>query len=176
MNKVIRIEQKQDYKTVEEVIRLAFESEEMSDHREHLLVQRLRQSKDFVPALSLVCEVEGEIVGHILFTEIKIVSSTSVIESLALAPVSVLPSYQKQGIGKLLITEGHRKVQELGYSSIVVLGYETYYPKFGYQLASRYDIRLPFDVPEQNSMVIEFKPNTLAGVSGVVEYPKEFME
>lgn len=176
MKKTIRIEQSQDYQVVENIVRLAFESEEMSDHREHLLVQRLRQSKDFVPELSLVCEVEGEVVGHILFTKIKIVSSTTVFESLALAPVSVLPAYQNQGIGGALITEGHKQAKELGYTSVVVLGHGAYYPKFGYQRASIYGIRLPFDVPDENSMVIELVPHTLDEVSGIVEYPKEFME
>lgn len=176
MNKTIRIEESKDYQVVENIVRLAFESEEMSDHREHLLVNRLRQSKDFVPELSLVCEVDGEVVGHILFTKIKIVSSSTVFESLALAPVSVLPKYQKQGIGGALITEGHKQAKKLGYKSVVVLGHEAYYPKFGYQRASQYGIRLPFDVPDQNSMAIELVPYALDEVSGVVEYPKEFME
>src|SRR6056297_2640454 len=102
---IIRQETKGDYKRTENVIEEAFKNVEHSDNDEHLLVQRLRQSIDFIPELSIVAEIEKEIVGHILFSRIKIIGNNE-FESIALAPVSVLPKYQKRGIGGKLIQAG----------------------------------------------------------------------
>ena len=176
MEITIRQEKPNDFKSVFDLIKEAFKSMEMSDHKEQFLVDRLRKSSAFIPELSLVAEVENKIVGHILLTKLKIKNNQNEFESLALAPVSVLPDYQGKGIGGLLIKKSHRKAKELGYKSIVLLGHETYYPKFGYQQAYKFGIELPFDVPNENCMVIELIENGLNGVNGLVEYPKEFSE
>lgn len=94
----------------------------------------LRKSGAFVPGLSLVAETDGILAGHILFTEIRIGGRTA----LALAPLSVLPAYQRRGVGSALIAEGHRAARELRYPFSVVLGSERYYPKFGYLPAERF--------------------------------------
>lgn len=172
----IRKEVANDHKAVFKLIKKAFASEAVSDHKEQFLVERLRKSAAFIPELSLVAEVNREIVGHILLTKIKIKNETSEFGSLALAPVSVLPSFQGKGIGGKLITTAHQQAKALGYQSIVLLGHETYYPKFGYQQADNYGIKLPFDVPKENCMVIELVENGLNGAYGVVEYPQAFNE
>ena len=166
----IRQEQKDDYKQVYDVVKKSFENAEHTDNDEHNLVERLRNSKEFVPELSLVAELEGEIVGHILFTEIKIGEKIA----LALAPVSVIPKYQSRGIGSKLIIKGHEIAKSLGYEIVVVLGHEKYYPRFGYVKASNYDIKAPFEVPDENFMVLELKENALNEIEGVVEYSSEF--
>ena len=176
MNLTIRKEESKDIKTVFNLIEKAFESEQMTDHKEQYLVQKLRKSNAFVPELSLVAELENEIVGHILLTKLKIRNKQDEFDSLALAPVSVLPKYQGKGIGGKLIIEAHKKAKELGHKSIVLLGHEKYYPKFGYKQADFFGIKLPFDVPKENCMVIELIENGLNGVNGMVEYPKEFNE
>lgn len=165
-----------DYQKVSEIIEEAFRNVEMSDHKEHFLVERLRNSDAFIAELSIVAENENEIAGHILLTEIKIKNGSKAFDSLALAPLSVKPNFQKQGIGGKLIKEAHKKAKELGFTSIVLLGHEDYYPKFGYELTSKYGISLPFDVPEKNCMVIELSDKGLEGVSGIVEYSKAFFE
>lgn len=172
----IREEKQTDYDAVFELIEKAFEKLVLSDHREQFLVQRLRKSTVFIPELSIVAEFKNEIVGHILLTKLKIKNGHEEFDSLALAPVSVLPEYQGKGIGGMLIQEAHKKARELGYKSIVLLGHEKYYPKFGYKQADNFGIELPFDVPKENCMVIELTDNGLNGVSGTVEYPKEFYE
>ena len=176
MEVTIRQETPQDYEAVFCLIERAFKDTEFSDHREQFLVQRLRKSNAFVPELSIVAEVDNKIVGHILLTRIEIRNGETSFESLALAPVSVLRDYQGIGIGGKLIIESHRVAKKLGYRSIVVLGHASYYPKFGYKRADFYGIRLPFDVPGENCMVIELTDNALAGVSGEVLYPDEFYE
>lgn len=176
MELTIRKENSEDFKTVFNLIKKAFEKEQMSDHMEQFLVERLRKSSAFVPELSLVAETENKIVGHILLTKLKIKNGQNEFNSLALAPVSVLPEYQQNGIGGALIQEAHKKAKELGFHSVILLGHEKYYPKFGYKQADQFGIELPFDVPKENCMAIELIENGLKNVNGTVEYPKEFNE
>lgn len=175
MNMNIRMEVEQDFQAVFEVIRNAFENIAYSDHNEHYLVERLRGSDAFVPELSLVAVVESEIVGYILLTKINIVdANANRYQSLALAPVAVLQVFQGQGVGGKLIEAAHKQAKELGFGSVVLLGHESYYPKFGYKQANEYGIKLPFNVPDENCMAIELTRNSLQDVSGIVQYPKEF--
>lgn len=173
---IIRQENINDFKKVFSLIEKAFKGTEFADNTEHFLVERLRESNAFIPELSLVAEIDGKIVGHILLTKLQIKNKTNEFDSLALAPVSVLPEFQGKGIGGKLIFESHKKAKELGYKSIVLLGHEKYYPRFGYEQADKYEIELPFEVPKANCMVIELVENGLKGVNGMVEYPKEFNE
>jgi len=171
----IRKESIEDYKQVFALIKEAFITEPFSDFTEQFLVERLRKSDAFIPELSMVAELEGEIIGQILLTKIKIKTKDESFNSLALAPVSVKPSFQNKGIGGQLILQAHAKAIELGYKSVVLLGHQEYYPRFGYEKASKFGITLPFDVPDENCMAIELVEEGLNGVSGMVEYPKEFM-
>ena len=171
---VIRQEKSKDYKSVAILIEEAFRKEELSDGSEPFLVERLRKSKAFIPELSLVAELNNEVVGHVLLTLILIKGKNKSTESLALAPVSVKPDYQSQGIGGSLIERAHEISIEMKYKSIVLLGHENYYPRFGYERASKYGITIPFDAPDENCMVIELEDGGLSGVSGMVEYAPEF--
>lgn len=172
----IRQETNKDHQEVFKVIEQAFMNEAFTDHQEQFLVERLRKSEAFIPELSMVAELDGKVIGHILLTKIKINNDNNSFESLALAPVSVLPDHQGKGIGGELILSAHEKAKELGFSSIVILGHESYYPRFGYQQVHLFNIQLPFEVPKENCFAIELIKNGLDGVSGVVEYAKEFSE
>lgn len=176
MKVLIRQEAPSDFKEVFDVIENAFRSEKFSDKREQFLVERLRKSSAFIPELSLVADFENKVIGHILLTNLKIVNDEAQFDSLALAPVSVLPKYQGKGIGGKLILHAHNIAQSLGYKSIVLLGHENYYRKFGYELAEGYSIEFPFEAPAENCMVKELIENELKGVSGTVVYPKEFYD
>ena len=165
----IRQETKKDYKEVYNVVKTAFETAEHSDENEQDLVVSLRNSDNFIPQLSLVATQDSKIVGYILFTKIKI----GEYEELALAPLGILPEYQKQGIGKKLIEKGHQIAKELDYHYSIVLGSETYYSKIGYSPAINYGIKAPFEVPNENFMAIKLK-NTKKKIVGIVEYAKEF--
>ncbi len=166
---IIRQENKNDYEEVYNVIKTAFETAEHSDGNEQDLVVALRKSDNFIPELSLVAVMDNKIVGYILFTKIKIGKQ----EELALAPLGVLPEYQKQGIGRTLIQEGNKKAKELGYHYSVVLGSDKYYPKFGYVSAKEYGIVAPFDVPDENFMAIKLNDTDIE-IKGIVQYAKEF--
>lgn len=166
---VIREETPADYEKVYLLIKTAFSSAEHADGNEQDLVNELRKSKSFIPSLSLVAEKDGVLAGHILFTKLKAGEETP----LALAPLAVLPEFQKQGIGSALIKEGHKRAKEMGYSFSVVLGSEKYYPKFGYVPASRYGIKAPFPVPDENFMAINLKGDS-AKLNAQVIYDKAF--
>ena len=171
----IRQEERKDYQKVFQLTEEAFREMEHSDHQEQFLVEKLRKSEAFIPELSLVAEDEkGIIAGHILFTKIKIVNEEKSFDSLALAPVSVKPEFQNQGIGAKLILEGHRIAEELGYESVILIGHEKYYPRFGYKKTSNFGISFPFDIPEENGMAIELIKDGLRDKKGVVKYPQEF--
>lgn len=175
MNIKIRQEKTSDHKSVFDLIEKAFKNEEFSDHQEQFLVERLRKSTAFIPELSLVAEYEDELVGFILLTKIKIVNDNEIFDTLALAPVAVLPDFQNMGIGGKLIIQAHTIAKEKGHKSVVLLGHEKYYPRFGYAIADKFGIQFPFEAPKENCMVIELIESGLNGVNGVVEYPKEFL-
>ncbi|OJD42932.1 GNAT family N-acetyltransferase [Bacillus sp. L27] len=171
----IRQERQTDYRKTEEVVQQAFLNEEFSDKKEHELVKHIRECDAFIPELSIVA-VDEEIVGHIMLSKITIEQDGVTVDSLALAPVSVARSYQKKGIGGKLIVAALEKAKELGYGSVVVLGHPEYYPKFGFKKASEWNIKAPFEVPEEVFMVMELTENALEGVKGVVQYSSAFAE
>ncbi|GAA0085784.1 N-acetyltransferase [Clostridium sp. CTA-7] len=173
---VIRQEIEKDYVEVEKVIEKSFKTAEFTDNDEHNLVKRLRHSDEFIKELSLLAEVNNKIIGHILLTKAFIKCEEKKVETLALAPLAVLPEFQKSGVGKKLINEAIEKSKKLGYKSIVVLGHKNYYPKFGFKKASDYGIKAPFEVPDEVYMVLELTPKVLNGVTGVVEYSKAFFD
>lgn len=170
---LIRQETEADYSQVFNLIQEAFE-QSPGNRSEQFLVERLRQSPAFIPELSLVAEQQEVIIGHILLTKINIKGSNNFFEALALAPVSVKPPYQRKGIGGQLILEAQLKAKDLGYKAIALIGHQHYYPRFGYQLASDYNIQFPFEAADENCMILELEEGSLKEVSGVIEYPEEF--
>ena len=108
----IRKETATDHAAVYSVVKRAFEHAEHADGNEQDLVNALRKGDAFIPELSLVAEADGKVVGHIMFTRATVDGKPV----LALAPLSVLPEYQRKGIGKALIQEGHKIAKELGYT------------------------------------------------------------
>lgn len=169
MNIVIRPEQQEDIPDIYQLNLTVF-----GQDTEAKLVDHVREGPNFIPALSLVASSDERIVGYILFSRIVITNGDSRYESLALAPMVVHPEYQRQGIGAKLITHGLQKATDMGFNSVLVLGHEYYYPKFGFVPAVKWNIRAPFEVPAEVFMARELVPNALINVSGTVEYPVEF--
>ncbi|RPE08473.1 N-acetyltransferase [Chitinophaga lutea] len=170
MKLLIRPEKAADKAAVYALHAAAFEQE-----NESRLVDLLRESEHYIPELSLVAELNGDIVGHILFTKLKIAADNGqVFGSLALAPMAALPVLQYSGIGSQLMHDGLKAAKELGYGSVIVLGHAQYYPKFGFAPASRWGITTAYEVPDENFMALELQPGALEGVSGRVIYPAGF--
>lgn len=167
MGTVIRAEQRADLEGVRAVNLAAFGQPEEAD-----LVDRLREVAQ--PFISLVAEIEGRVVGHILFTAVTIEGEDGVVPAIGLAPMAVEPSYQRTGIGSALVERGLEACREGGHEVVVVLGHPQYYPRFGFQRASAHAIRYEAEVPDEVFMVLELSPGALAGRAGIVHYHPEF--
>ena len=177
MNQIITIrkETPDDYTLVIELTEKAFKTMEFSDQKEGQLVDKLRKSPTFIDELSLVAEINGKVVGHILFTPLVIDNGQQQFQSLVLGPVSVLPDFQKQGIGGQLIIAGHQKAWKLGFQSVILIGHPEYYPRFGYRTASGWGLKVALELPSDDVfMAVELTENALSGVSGMVIFPPEF--
>ena len=166
---IIRTETSQDYEAVYHLVKKAFATAEHSDGNEQDLVKKLRKSTGFIPELSIVAVLDGQIAGHIMFTEIKVGHTLQ----LALAPLSVLPEYQCRGIGARLIAEGHKRAKKLGYEYSVLIGHPSYYPKFGYVDAAKFGIFPPFELPKGVFMAYKLQPEARM-INAKVIYPEEF--
>ncbi|MFA8435614.1 MAG: GNAT family N-acetyltransferase [Marinifilaceae bacterium] len=162
-------EQKQHYNTITMINDMAFGQE-----AEGQLVIKLRKNRKFRKELSLVACMGPEVVGHILFFPIDILKEDGTHPTLALAPMSVIPELQGLGIGSELVKKGLAKAKKLGYDSVIVLGHEDYYPRFGFQPASHWKIIAPFEVPDAAFLAIELEKGALENAAGKVQYPKEF--
>ena len=128
-NILIRDEVEGDIAAITEVTASAFESMEISSHTEQFIVEALRDAG--VLSVSLVAEVDGQVVGHIAFSPVTISDETQ--NWYGLGPVSVLPAYQRKGIGKALIEEGLARLKALGAKGCCLVGHPQYYRKFGFE-------------------------------------------
>jgi predicted N-acetyltransferase YhbS len=152
-------------------------TEAFGNPAEAQLVKKLRQSDSFIPELSLVAAIDNEIAGYLLLTSVRIIADQGdSLPSLALAPMAVLPAYQKKGIGSALIRVALTRATALGYRSIIVLGHAEYYTRFGFKPASRWKIRSPFPVPDEVFMAMELINGSLKNALGIVEYAASFYE
>ena len=165
----VRAEMTQDIGDIHMVNRLAFGQED-----EAALVQRIRKSSNFMPELSLVAEKGAQIIGHILFSRIYVVTSSGYVDVLSLAPMAVLPEFQNSGVGSQLVRAGLEKCRELGHKIVVVIGHPEYYPRFGFVPARQKNLDISFPVPDEAFMVCELEFDALKGIGGKVKFPPEF--
>jgi predicted N-acetyltransferase YhbS len=171
MKITIEAETEGDYEQITRLHTIAFNRD-----GEARLVEKLRKTSSYIPELSLVARYRNAIIGHILFYPIKINACTKKCNSLALAPISVIPCFQNRKVGSRLIREGLEKAKKLGFKSVIVVGHSEYYPRFGFGKASKYGISAPFDVPDNALFAIELEKDGLKNCSGTIEYPSEYNE
>jgi putative acetyltransferase len=126
---VIRDETESDAAVITQVTVAAFETMEISNHTEQFIIEALRSARALT--LSLVAEVDGRVVGHIAFSPVAISDGTK--NWYGLGPVSVLPEYQRRGIGKALIQEGLSRLRKLSAKGCCLVGHPQYYRKFGFE-------------------------------------------
>lgn len=140
--------------------------------QEAAMVAALREARLVTLSLVAADPESGQLVGHILFSPVEIRQGDRVTRAESLAPVAVLPHYQRRGIGSALVRTGLDLLRADGHSIVTVLGHPTYYPRFGFEVASGYNITPEFaDVPPEAFMVLALRPNALDEVSGTVVYP-----
>ena len=161
---MIRPAMPRDYPAIRAILRHAFGGGDEAN-----LVEQLRADSDVL--LELVEASDIALQGHIFYSPLKIERDGETIEAAALAPVSVLPAFQRTGLGKALIRAGNAKCAELGMSAIIVLGHPDYYPQFGFSAALTESLEAPFSGPA--FMALELRPDALKA-GGRVRYAKAF--
>ena len=165
MSKInIRNEKKSDSTCISEVITLAFKDDPHGDGREAGIVELMR--KDSALTIALVAEADNKIVGHIAFSKVTI--NGEFIDWYGLAPVSVAPKYQNQGVGSQLIEEGLKRLQKLNAKGCVLLGEPDYYQRFGFEAYGK--LILP-DVPAEYFQALSFNSSI---PNGIVKYHRAF--
>lgn len=165
MQFLIREETTDDFAAIRSVNVAAFQQNDEAD-----LVDALRTDGDVI--LSLVAEEGSNIVGHILFSRMQIVSESATTEAVALAPMAVLPEKQSQGIGSKLIEKGIELLKKDGHRIVIVLGHPKYYPRFGFLPKLTEKLQAPFS--GDTFMAMELVSHALRGIEGKVAYPKAF--
>ena len=169
MNLQVRKALESDNQSISDVVIAAFgdvEGQEISDLISDLLVDQSAK-----PLLSLVATANGNVIGHILFTNTQLKHSQRMVSSAILAPLSVHPEHQNKGIGGQLIKEGLKQLKAMGVELVFVLGHPGYYPKHGFSTAGIKGFDAPYPIPPENSdawMVQELHPGIIGGVGGQV--------
>ena len=164
----IREEKPGDIAAVRAVTELAFGQTE-----EACIVDALRQNCERI--VSLVAVDGDEVVGHILFSPVTAESDQGAVRGMGLAPIAVAPQHQRQGIGAALINHGLALLRERCCPFVIVLGHADYYPRFGFEPASRRGLRSQWEgVPDNVFMVLVLDADAMEGVSGVARYRDEF--
>ena len=163
----IRPERSDDIERVRDINSLAF-----GQPAEAVLVDKLRVN--CADAVSLVADDTG-VVGHILFTPVTIDTPERPLVGMGLAPMAVHPDRQRDGIGTQLVTRGLEMLRERGCPFVVVVGHPEYYPRFGFEPASRRGLASQWEgMPDEAFMVLVLDETAMAGVSGVARYRAEF--
>ena len=174
---ILRNERKTDWKTVEQITYRAFRDAPPTgtddDGNEALLAHNLRSSAAFVPKLDYVAELHGVVIGNIMYTRSKVVSDGSSDgiaprewETLTFGPISVLPKYQRDGVGSALIRKTLKVAKELGYRAVLIFGHESYYPRFGFRPASEFGITTADGKNFPAFMAIPLYDGALDGIHG----------
>lgn len=164
----VRAEVADDFNAIDVVNLSAFQGES-----EAQLVADLRSSAGFIPDLSLVAELNGRIVGHVVLSKVQLRTATGNSEILALGPMSVVPSQSHRGIGSELIDAAVARAKPLCYPAIVVAGHPNYYERFGFKPASEFGVSCNLGIPKDALTAMELVEGSLSG-GGEVEYPDIF--
>lgn len=158
----IRKEEEKDYERVEKITRQAFWNLYAPGCVEHYLVHVMRSHQDFVPELDLVIEVDGQVIGNIMYTKAKLVDeSGQEKEILTFGPVCILPEYQRMGYGKRLMERSFELALDLGYDVIVIFGNPGNYVGRGFKSCKKYNVCLENDIYPSAMLVKELKPGAL---------------
>lgn len=159
----VRDERPGDIAAIRDVNRRAFAQDQEAN-----IVDALRTNGGAL--LSLVATLDGEVVGHIMYSPLTVADATGA----AIGPMAVVPERQRQGIGSRLVEEGNRRLAQAGCPFVVVLGHAEFYPRFGFRPASAFGITCQWNVPDDVFMAMMLGDATPARVAGLARYREEF--
>ncbi|MEG0822477.1 MAG: N-acetyltransferase [Burkholderiaceae bacterium] len=165
---LIRDEKPDDHSTVHRLTEAAF-----GRAAEAQLVDRLR--REAKPLVSLVAENHGNVVGHIMFTPV-VITERPAARAMGLAPMAVAPELQRGGIGTALVHAGVARCKELGAELVVVLGHPEFYPRFGFEPASRIGLKSEYGVPDSVFMALPLRADGELEFDGTVRYHVAFSD
>lgn len=166
---LIRKEEPDDIDAVRRVNEIAFEGP-----LEAGIVDKLRGRCEDI--ISLVAEEGGGVVGHILFSLIKLESGGEEHLGMGLAPMAVLPGHQRKGIGSELVRAGLAELRERDCPFVIVLGHPEYYPRFGFEPASGHGVKCEWEVPDEAFMILVLDEARLPEAGGTARYRPEFSD
>lgn len=160
----IRNETEKDYAIVEKITREAFYNVYIPGCVEHYLVHIMRSHEDFISELDFVIELDGEIIGNIMYTKAFLIDESGERKNiLTFGPLCIKPQYQRKGYGKMLMEYSFEKACELGYDTVVIFGSPANYVSSGFVSCKKYNICLEGDKYPAAMLVKELKPHALNG-------------
>lgn len=161
---LIRRETKEDYRQVEELTRKAFWNLYVPGCTEHYIAHVIRDHADFIPELDLVAELDGRVIGNIMYTKASLTDEAGTKKPvLTFGPISVLPEYQRKGCGKALIEASFQKATALGYNVVVIFGNPGNYVGRGFKSCKKYNVCLENGIFPVAMLVKELTPDALDG-------------
>jgi predicted N-acetyltransferase YhbS len=163
---IIRPEHPADYHAVEYITQKAFWNLHNPGCSEHYLVHKFRTDPAYLPGLSRVAELNGAIVGAILYSRSQVITGDKAHDVLTFGPLCVDPPFQKTGIGGQLMQVTFQLAREAGHKAIIIYGEPGYYPKFGFVTADHFGITTADGQNFDAFMALELVPGGLAGVHG----------
>ena len=165
---LVRAERPEDFAAARAVHKAAFAPSEV----EAPLVDALRSAGETVPELCLVAVQDEQVVGHIVYSRVRLESGH---EALALAPMAVAPDRQRAGIGTLLVNDSLNRARETEYPLVIVVGHPEYYPRFGFEPAADLGLAAPWEIPPPAWMALRL-PSYSPEARGMVEYAAAFAD
>jgi len=163
---IIRHETEEDYFEAEEIIRLAFWNLYRPGCYEHYLLHQLRDCQSYLPDLSFIAEKNGYLEGGIYCEKATIATELNADDVLTFSPLGIDPSFQREGVGTLLVEKVIEEAKAHGFKAIVVIGLPDYFPRFGFKPASLYGITMPDKSVPPELQILELEKGFLPDFRG----------
>lgn len=165
----IRCEHESDFDDIYSLVKTAFETaQHPADGDEQDWILKLRAGTGYIPALALVAESDGKLIGHIMLTKTYIKTGSGQIEALLLSPIAVLAGYRRNGVGGALITESLSKAKAAGYKAVFLCGDPDYYSRFGFFPVNNYSITYDMEIPGEFVLACELQSGWLRNIKGKI--------
>ena len=172
---IIRLEEKKDYRTTENLVREAFWNVYRPGCTEHFVLHTLRKDPAFVPELDFVMERNGEMIGQIIFVRAEIdLDSGAKMPVMTFGPIGIAPAFKRQGYGKRLLDYATEQVKNSGAGALFITGNIDFYGKSGFVPAKTRGVRYADDPDADYFLVKELIPDFLDGVSGTYRDPEGY--
>ncbi len=167
---IIRKEKVKDYNNIYLLVKEAFKTAKVSEGNEADFVTDIRKSPNYIPELSLVAEIAGELAGYIMFSRFTYNNKGSIKEILLLAPLCVRKDQRNTGVGSLLVSNSLITARNLGYTAVVLAGDPAYYSRFGFNASIMYNIKNGNGFPDENILMYELQPDALKNAAGFISF------